>query len=35
MKGVVLDRQAMQITSHALGHNRIQVTTHYLGGMKK
>ena len=34
MKGVVLDRQAMQITSHALGHNRIQVTTHYLHNLK-
>ena len=30
MKGIVLDRQAMQITSKALGHNRIQVATHYL-----
>ena len=30
MKGIVLDRQAMQMTSKALGHNRIQVATHYL-----
>ena len=30
MKGTVLDRQAMLITSKALGHNRIQVATHYL-----
>lgn len=34
MKGVVLDRQAMQITSKALGHNRIQVATHYLYNLK-
>lgn len=34
MKGIVLDRQAMQTTSMALGHNRIQVTTHYLYNLK-
>ena len=34
MKGIVLDRQAMRITSNALGHNRIQVATHYLYGLQ-
>lgn len=35
MRGIVLDRQAMRITSNALGHNRIQVATHYLHGLSK
>lgn len=34
MRGLVLDRKAMQITSSALGHNRIQVATHYLHGLQ-
>lgn len=34
MRGLVLDRQAMRITSNALGHNRIQVATHYLHGLQ-
>ena len=33
MKGLVLDRKAMLIVSHALGHNRIGVTTTYLQGI--
>ena len=34
MHGLVLDRNAMRITSNALGHNRIQVATHYLHGLQ-
>lgn len=34
LKGMVLDRQAMKATSTALGHNRIQVATHYLYGLQ-
>lgn len=34
MKGLVLDRHAMRICSHALGHNRLQVSTHYLYGLQ-
>ena len=34
MKGIVLDRQAMKVCSNALGHNRIQVATHYLYGLQ-
>lgn len=34
MRGLVLDRNAMRITSNALGHNRIQVATHYLHGLQ-
>ena len=34
MHGLVLDRNAMRITSNALGHNRIQVATHYLHSMQ-
>ena len=34
MKGIVLDRQAMKVCSNALGHNRIQVATHYLHGLQ-
>lgn len=34
MKGTVLDRQAMKTCSNALGHNRIQVATHYLHGLQ-
>ena len=34
LRGLVLDRRSMQICSHALGHNRIQVTTHYLYGLQ-
>ena len=34
MRRTVLDRQAMKVCSNALGHNRIQVVTHYLHGLQ-
>lgn len=34
MKGIVLDRNSMRIVSNNLGHNRIQVATHYLHGLQ-
>ena len=34
MRGIVLDRNAMRTVSNNLGHNRIQVATHYLYGLQ-